>query len=270
MSSISGKNIILGVCGSVAAYKSAFLLRELQRNGAEVRVVMTPSAANFVAPLTFSSLSHNQVYMDMFPDRSHSTSVGTWHIDLGVWADAMLIAPVTASTIAKLTYGIADNFLTSLVLALRTPLIIAPAMDADMYSHPSTSSNISRLKERGVFVVEPEEGELASGITGPGRLAEVDKIVGKVEAFFEGHHRDLTGKKILVTAGPTQEPIDAVRYISNRSSGRMGFAVAAAAANRGAEVRLISGPVALETPRNVVREDVRTAEEMYRQLDKDV
>ncbi len=270
MSSISGKKIILGVCGSVAAYKSAFLLRELQRNGVEVRVVMTPSAANFVAPLTFSSLSHNQVYMDMFPDRSHSTSVGTWHIDLGVWADAMLIAPVTASTIAKLTYGIADNFLTSLVLALRAPLIIAPAMDADMYNHPSTSSNISRLKERGVFVVEPEEGELASGLTGPGRLAEVDKIIGKVEAFFEGHHRDLTGKKILVTAGPTQEPIDAVRYISNRSSGRMGFAVAAAAANRGAEVRLISGPVSLETPRNVLREDVRTADEMHRQLEKDV
>ena len=270
MSSISGKKIILGVCGSVAAYKSAFLLRELQRNGAEVRVVMTPSAANFVAPLTFSSLSHNQVYLDMFPDRSHATSVGTWHIDLGVWADAMLIAPVTASTIAKLTCGIADNFLTSLVLALRAPLIIAPAMDADMYSHPSTSSNISRLKERGVFVVEPGEGELASGLTGPGRLAEVDKIVGKVEAFFDGHHRDLTGKKILVTAGPTQEPIDAVRYISNRSSGRMGFAVAAAAANRGAEVRLISGPVSLETPRNVVREDVRTADEMYRQLEKDV
>jgi phosphopantothenoylcysteine decarboxylase/phosphopantothenate--cysteine ligase len=235
-----------------------------------VRVVMTPSAANFVAPLTFSSLSHNQVYMDMFPDRSHSTSVGTWHIDLGVWADAMLIAPVTASTIAKLTYGIADNFLTSLVLALRAPLIIAPAMDADMYSHPSTSSNISTLRERGVFVVEPEEGELASGLTGPGRLAEVDKIVGKVEAFFEGHHCDLTGKKILVTAGPTQEPIDAVRYISNRSSGRMGFAVAAAAANRGAEVRLISGPVSLETPRNVLREDIRTADEMHRQLEKDV
>jgi phosphopantothenoylcysteine decarboxylase / phosphopantothenate---cysteine ligase len=143
-------------------------------------------------------------------------------------------------------------------------------MDADMYKHPSTSSNISRLKERGVFVVEPEEGELASGLTGPGRLTEVDKIIEKVEAFLEGHHRDLAGKKILVTAGPTQEPIDAVRFISNRSSGRMGYAVAAAAANRGAEVRLISGPVSLETPRNVSREDVRTANEMYRQLEKSV
>lgn len=270
MSSISGKKIILGVCGSIAAYKSALLLRELQRKGADVRVVMTPSAANFVAPLTFSSLSHNQVYMDMFPDQSRSTSVGTWHIDLGLWADAMLIAPVTASTIAKLTHGIADNFLTSIVLALRTPLIIAPAMDADMYLHPATSRNISKLKERGVFVVEPEEGELASGLSGPGRLAEVDKIVGKVESFFEGHHRDLAGRKILVTAGPTQEPIDAVRFISNRSSGRMGFAVAAAAANRGAEVRLISGPVSLETPRNVVREDVTTAQEMYGALDRNV
>ena len=270
MSSISGKKIILGVCGSIAAYKSAFLLRELQRKGADVRVVMTPSAANFVAPLTFSSLSHNQVYLDMFPDQSRSTSVGTWHIDLGLWADAMLIAPVTASTIAKLTYGIADNFLTSIALALRAPLIIAPAMDADMYLHPATVSNISKLKERGVFVAEPEEGELASGLSGPGRLAEVDKIVKIVEEFFEGHHRDLSGKKILVTAGPTQEPIDAVRFISNRSSGRMGFAVAAAAANRGAEVKLISGPVSLETPRNVTRENVNTAEEMYSALEKNV
>lgn len=270
MSSISGKKIILGVCGSIATYKSAFLLRELQREGVDVKVVMTPSAANFVAPLTFSSLSHNQVYMDMFPDQRRSTSVGTWHIELGVWADAMLIAPITASTIAKLTQGIADNFLTSIVLALRAPLIIAPAMDADMYTHPATSSNISKLKERGVFVIEPEVGELASGLTGPGRLAEVGKIVASVESFFESHHRDLTGKKLLVTAGPTQEPIDAVRFISNRSSGRMGFAVASAAANRGAEVKLITGPVSLETPRNVAREDVRTAEEMFRAVEKSV
>lgn len=270
MSSTSGKKIILGVCGSIAAYKSAFLLRELMRNGADVRVVMTPSAASFVAPLTFSSLSHNRVYMDMFPDQGRATSTGTWHIELGLWADAMLIAPVTASTIAKLTYGIADNFLTSVALALRAPLMIAPAMDADMYTHPATSSNVAKLRERGVFVIEPEEGELASGLSGPGRLAEVETIIRKLEDFFEGYHRDLVGKKILVTAGPTQEPIDAVRFISNRSSGKMGFAVASAASNRGAEVKLITGPAVLETPRGVVREDVTTAEEMRGALEKDI
>ncbi len=270
MSSISGKKILLGVCGSIAAYKSAYLLRELMRKGAEVRVVMTPSAANFVAPLTFSSLSRSQVYMEMFPEPGRATSTGTWHIELGLWADAMLIAPVTASTIAKLTYGIADDFLTSIALALRAPLMIAPAMDADMYIHPATSENISRLRERGVLVVEPGEGELASGLTGQGRLAEVETIIGKVEKFFEGQHRDLAGKKILVTAGPTQEPIDAVRFISNRSSGRMGFAVAASAADRGAEVKLVTGPVSLETPRAVERRDVTTAAEMYAALEKEI
>ncbi len=270
MSSISGKKIILGVCGSIAAYKSAFLLRELQKEGAEVKVVMTPSATNFVAPLTFSSLSHNQVLVDMFPPQTRSTSMGTWHIDLALWADVMLIAPSTASTIAKVARGIADNFLTSLALALRAPLIMAPAMDADMYMHPATLSNLSVLRERGVFIIEPGEGELASGITGPGRLAEVDRIVEKVRGFFDGHHRDFVGKKIIVTAGPTQEPIDAVRFISNRSSGKMGFALAAAASNRGAEVRLISGPVALETPRNVTVENVTTAEEMLAAIEKHI
>ncbi len=270
MSTLSEKKILLGVCGSIAAYKSAFLLRELQGRGAEVRVVMTPSAAEFVAPLTFSSLSHNQVYIDMFPDRKHSGSVGTWHIDLGLWADAMVIAPATASTIAKITQGISDNFLTSIVLALRAPLIVAPAMDADMYKHPATSTNIAKLKERGVLVVEPEEGELASGLTGVGRLAEITGIADQVENFLEARHIDLSGRKILVTAGPTQEPIDAVRFISNRSSGKMGFAVAAAAANRGAEVKLVSGPVALETPRNVTRENVSTADQMLEAVTKEI
>ncbi len=268
MNSISGKKIILGVCGSIAAYKSAFLLRELQRADAEVRVVMTPSAANFIAPLTFSALSRSQVYMDMFPEKS--TSMGTWHIDLGLWADAMIIAPVTASTIAKLAHGIADNFLTSLVLALRAPLVIAPAMDVDMFVHPATASNIAKLMERGVHVIQPEEGELASGLSGKGRLPEVDTIMKYMNDFFLGYHRDLAGKKVLVTAGPTQEPIDAVRFISNRSSGKMGFAVAAAAANRGAEVRLITGPVGLETPQNVSRENVGTAEEMFTALERNV
>ena len=260
MSSLENRKIVLGVCGSIAAYKSAYLLRELQKKGAEVRVAMTPSAAKFVAPLTFSSLSHRPVAIDMFPERGSPTAVE--HVDLGLWADAMLIAPATASTIAKLAYGIADNLLTSTALALRAPLVVAPAMDADMYIHPATSRNIFLLKERGVFVVEPVEGELASGLIGVGRLAEVEKIMGRVVEIFEGHNRDFAGKRVLVTAGPTQEPIDAVRFISNRSSGKMGFSIASAAANRGADVTLIAGPVSLETPRNVKRRDVATADEM--------
>lgn len=264
MSPLNNKKIILGVCGSIAAYKSAYLLRELQRKGSEVKVVMTPSAAKFVAPLTFSSLSNNQVLVDMFSSEGASIQ----HVNLGLWADVMLVAPVTASTIAKLAYGVADNLLTSIALALRAPLIIAPAMDVDMYVHPATSNNISKLKEQGIFVIEPQEGELASGLSGVGRLAEVEEIVASLENFFEGHHRDFGGKKVLVTAGPTQEPVDAVRFISNRSSGKMGFAVASAASNRGADVRLISGPVSLATPRNVTRENVSTADEMYEAVER--
>lgn len=265
-SSLKDKKIILGVCGSVAAYKSAYLLRELQRKGAEVRVVMTPAAVKFVAPLTFSSLSNHPVLFDMFSGESTSIE----HVKLGLWADVMLIAPATASTIAKLTQGSADNLLTVIALALRAPLVIAPAMDVDMYIHPTTAHNISKLKERGVVVVEPGEGELASGLTGVGRLAEVEEMISSLERFFEGHPRDFAGKKILVTAGPTQESIDAVRFISNRSSGKMGFAVASAAANRGADVRLVSGPVSLETPRNVLRENVMTADEMHQAVTRNL
>lgn len=264
MSPLNNKKIILGVCGSIAAYKSAYLLRELQRKGSEVKVVMTPSAAKFVAPLTFSTLSNNQVFVDMFSNEG----VSIQHVNLGLWADAMLVAPITASTVAKLAHGIADNLLTSIALALRAPVVIAPAMDVDMYLHPATSNNISKLKEQGVFVIEPREGELASGLSGVGRLAEVEEIIASLENFFDGHHRDFAGKKILVTAGPTQEPIDAVRFISNRSSGRMGFAVASAASNRGADVRLIFGPVSLAAPRNVTRENVSTADEMYEAVEK--
>ncbi len=256
------KKILLGVCGSIAAYKAVFLLRELQREGAEVRVVMSPAATQFVTPLTFSSLSGGQTFVEMFPAKGQAASSGLWHIDLGTWADSMLIAPITASTIAKIAHGIADNLLTSIVLALRAPLIVAPAMDVDMYNHPTTVSNLASLKERGVFVIEPDEGSLASGIEGVGRLAEVGRTLRELTRFFDANHRDLQGKKLLVTAGPTQEPIDAVRFISNRSSGKMGFAIAKAASNRGADVRLITGPVALETPRNVVRIDVSTADEM--------
>ena len=266
MSPLKHKKIILGVCGSVAAYKSAILLRELQRRNAEVRVVMTPSATKFVTPLTFSSLSRSPVIVEMFPDQPGTASIE--HVELGLWADVMLLAPVTASTIAKLANGVADNLLTSIALALRAPLVIAPAMDADMYVHPTTSHNVSVLKKRGVVVIDPREGDLASGLVGVGRLAEIEEIVTRLEKFFEDHHRDFLGKKILVTAGPTQEPIDAVRFISNRSSGNMGYAIATAAAFRGAEVRLISGPVSLETPRNVTREDVSTADDMYEAVER--
>ncbi|MGB9592215.1 MAG: bifunctional phosphopantothenoylcysteine decarboxylase/phosphopantothenate--cysteine ligase CoaBC, partial [Candidatus Kryptoniota bacterium] len=209
------------------------------------------------------SLSHNKVHVELFPSNQGGPSAGVEHIELALWADLMVIAPITATTIAKLHYGIADNLLTSLALALRVPLIIAPAMDMDMYLNDVTQENIGKLKEKGVIVVDPEEGELASGLSGIGRLAEVEKILQKVNEFLGGHHRDLLGIKILVTAGPTQEPIDAVRFISNKSSGKMGFALAAAAANRGAEVKLITGPVCLHTPRNVSRVDVVTSDQMH-------
>ena len=260
MSTLQNRKILLGVCGSIAAYKAVYLLRELQKKGAEVKVIMTPSAAKFVTPLTFSSLSRNPALSDTFDGQA---GVSIEHVDLGLWAEAMLVAPATGSTIAKFAQGIADNLLTSTALAIRAPLFIAPAMDVDMYSHPATTRNISLLKERGVFVIDPQEGELASGLSGTGRLAEIETIVGVLEDFFAGHVGDFAGRRVLVTAGPTQEPIDAVRYISNRSSGKMGYALALAAANRGAEVRLISGPTSLQTPRNVTREDVSTAAEMY-------
>jgi len=260
---LTGKHILLGVTGGIAAYKSAVLVRECVRAGAEVQVVMTRSAAQFVTPLTFSTLSRREVIIDMFPGPGGQAS-GQWtaHIDLGMWADVMLIAPATANTLAKVASGIADNFLTTLVLALRCPLVVAPAMDVDMWLHEATQRNISVLRETGVRVIEPETGELASGLSGPGRLPEPAAIVGYLEKFLEGAHQDLRGKRVLVTAGPTHEPIDPVRYIANSSSGKMGFALAAAAAQRGAEVTLISGPVHLHTPRQVRRIDVVTAAEM--------
>ncbi len=260
MSTLQNKKIILGVCGSIAAYKAVYLLREFQRKGAVVRVIMTHSATKFVTPLTFSSLSHHPVLSDIFDGQ---TGASIKHVELGMWADAMLVAPATGSTIAKFVQGIADNLLTSTVLAIRAPLFVAPAMDVDMYSHPATTYNISKLKERGVVVIDPREGELASGLSGLGRLAEIETIIGVLEDFFAGHARDFAEKRVLVTAGPTQEPIDAVRYISNRSSGKMGYALALAAANRGADVRLISGPTSLQTPLGVERVDVSTTAEMH-------
>lgn len=260
---LKGKKILVGVTGGIAAYKICFVVREFKRSGAEVRVVMTDAAREFISPLTLSTLSGNEVIVGTFPSPDAAVvKGGTWHIDLSLWADVMLIAPATANTIAKIAHGFADNAVTTLVLSLRCPLIISPAMDADMWANPMTRENVERLKELGFFVLPPDEGELASGLEGVGRLPEVETIVKFVEAVLQKTHRNLQGKKILVTAGPTQEPIDAVRYISNRSSGKMGFAIANAAALRGAEVTLISGPVSLQTPRNVTRVDVQTAEEM--------
>ena len=260
---LTGRRILLGVTGGIAAYKSAFLVREFVRAGAEVQVVMTRSAAQFITPLTMASLSKREVVIDMFPPAPDQPAVQTTrHIDFALWADVMLIAPATANTIAKITHGAADNFLTTLVLALRCPLIIAPAMDVDMYLHEITQRNIAVLRETGCIVLDPDAGELASGLSGPGRMPEVDRLFGEVAKTLDNTRRDLAGRTILVTAGPTHEPIDPVRFIGNRSSGRMGFAFANAAAQRGANVTLISGPVTLRTPRNVKRVDVATAKEM--------
>jgi phosphopantothenoylcysteine decarboxylase/phosphopantothenate--cysteine ligase len=260
---LKGKKILIGVTGGIAAYKVCFVIRELRKAGAEVRVVMTESAREFISPLTYSTLSGHEVIVGTFPDRNAPTVSGnTWHIDLALWADLMLIAPATANTIAKIAHGFADNAVTTLVLALRCPLVISPAMDADMWMNAVTQENVERLRELGCFVLPPDEGELASGLVGPGRLPEVDTIIKFVEDILKKTHRDLEGKKILVTAGPTREAIDPVRFVSNRSSGKMGFAVANAAALRGADVTLVSGPVHLQTPRNVSRIDVESTKEM--------
>lgn len=258
---LQGKHIILGVTGGIAAYKTAYLVREFVKSGAEVQVVMTPAAAEFVTPLTLATLSRRPVVSEIFP-REQSTH-WTQHIDLALWADVMLVAPATANTLAKLAHGLADNFLTSLVLALRAPLVLAPAMDMDMYRHPATQTNLQILRQRGCVVLEPESGELASGLSGPGRLPEIDTLVNAVDALLGDGRVDLTGRNVVVTAGPTHEPIDPVRYVGNRSSGKMGYAIAQVAAQRGAQVTLISGPVALATPPNVHRINVETAAGMF-------
>ncbi len=268
---LNGKHIILGVCGGIAAYKSAFLVRELVKAGAEVQVVMTRGATQFITPLTLSTLSRRTALVEMFPPGpGDQTDRALAHIELAVWADLMVIAPATANTVAKLAHGMADNFLTTLVLALRAPLALAPAMDVDMLLNETTRRNIAVLRESGCHIIEPASGELASGLSGPGRLPEVDELMKAIDGILEGAHHDLEGKRVLVTAGPTQEPIDPVRYIGNRSSGKMGFAVANAAAQRGAEVTLISGPVSLQTPRNTRRVNVRTAGEMLQAVDREL
>jgi phosphopantothenoylcysteine decarboxylase/phosphopantothenate--cysteine ligase len=240
---INGKNIVLGVTGCIAAYKSAYLIRELVTRGAIIKVVMTTSATNFITPLTLSSLSKNNVIVNMFPDSiSGNTELNTWHIDLAQWADLILIAPATVNTVAKIANGFADNALTTVVSAARSPVIVAPAADVDMYQNQVTKENIARLEKLGYFVIEAEEGELASGLTGIGRFPDINKITDAVELVLTGYKKDLSRQRILVTAGATYEDIDPVRYLGNRSSGKMGFALAKAAFLRGAEVTLVSGP----------------------------
>jgi phosphopantothenoylcysteine decarboxylase/phosphopantothenate--cysteine ligase len=255
---------LVGVTGGIAAYKVCYLVRDLRKAGADVKVVMTEAAARFVTPLTFSALSGHDVVGDLWTlHQSTGSEIGTQHIALANWADAFVVAPASANTIAKLTYGLSDNLLTIVALASRCPIVLAPTMDADMYLNPVTQQNITKLQERGYVVVPPEEGELASGLKGPGRLPEIQVIIDTVERVLRSSTQDLKGKKILVTAGPTYEAIDPVRFIGNRSSGKMGFALANAAALRGAAVTLVSGPVQRETPRNVTRVDVESAEQMH-------
>ncbi len=264
---LRGKHILLGVTGGIAAYKSCYLVRELGRTGAEVKVVMTDAATKFITPLTFSALSGHDVELDLWStNQSTNTNIGTRHINLANWADLFVVAPASATTIAKLTHGLADNLLTIVALATKNPIALAPTMDADMYVNPITLQNLTLLRERGFFVIPPEEGEHASGLKGPGRLPEVEQIIRFLDGILEHHHLDLKKKKILVTAGPTHEAIDPVRYIGNRSSGKMGFALANAAALRGADVTLVTGPVHLETPRSVKRVDVESAQEMYNEV----
>jgi phosphopantothenoylcysteine decarboxylase/phosphopantothenate--cysteine ligase len=267
---LKGKHILLGITGGIAAYKSAWLVREFVKAGADVQVVMTRSATQFITPLTLSTLSKHPVLIEMFPPSPEQpTEQWTKHIDLALWADVMLIAPASANTIAKIAHGLADNFLTTLVLALRCPLVVSPSMDVDMYLNETTQQNIDTLRQAGCFIIEPESGELASGLSGPGRLPELDALVRYIDGLLERIHQDLRGKKVVVTAGPTHEPIDAVRFIGNRSSGKMGFAIANAASLRGADVSLITGPVHLRTPRNTRRIDVETAEQMRQAVEQE-
>lgn len=255
---LDGKRIVLGVTGSIAAYKAVELLRELKELGADVMVVMTEAARYFVSPLTFATLSQQPVLFDLFTLDYRSKIA---HISTAEGADLLLIAPATANTIGKFANGLADDLLTNLYLAAHVPVLIAPAMDAHMWNHPAVQENVKRLRERGVQFVGPEVGELASGLIGPGRLAEVVKIVRAVEGLLL-RRKDLSGQVVLVTAGPTQEPLDPIRYLSNRSSGKMGYALAQAARDRGAKVILISGPTSLTPPAGVEIQAVQTAEEM--------
>ena len=258
---LKGKRIVLGITGSIAAYKSCLIIRELMKAGAEVQVVITPAGKEFITPITLSALTQKPVISEFFSQRD-----GTWHshVSLGLWADAMLIAPCTASTLGKIAHGIADNMLITTYLSMKAPVFIAPAMDLDMYRHPSTVANMEQLKSYGNHIIEPASGFLASGLEGKGRMEEPAVIVRHLADFFKGNTQQLRGKKIMITAGPTYEKIDPVRFIGNYSSGKMGIALADECARRGAEVTLIAGPTPLRTSyAGIHRIDVESCEEMY-------
>lgn len=257
---LQGKKVILGVTGSIAAYKSANLIRLLVKEGVEVKVIMTSLAKEFITPLTLATLSQNPILVDLFNPEN-----GDWnsHVDLGLWADAYLIAPATANTMAKMANGIADNLLITTYLSARCPVFVAPAMDLDMFAHPSTRRNIEILKSFGNQIIEPTVGQLASGLEGKGRMEEPEHIVQYLDDYFEP--KNMLGKKVLITAGPTYEKIDPVRFVGNYSTGKMGFALADACAKQGAEVTLITGPVNLSAKhRNIKRVSVESAEDMYK------
>ncbi|EFB32477.1 phosphopantothenoylcysteine decarboxylase/phosphopantothenate--cysteine ligase [Segatella oris F0302] len=261
---LKGKKIVLGITGSIAAYKSCLIIRALIKHGAEVQVVITPSGKEFITPITLSALTHKPVISEFFSQRD-----GTWHshVDLGLWADAMLIAPCTASTLGKMAHGVADNMLITTYLSMKAPVFIAPAMDLDMFQHPSTQANLQQLKSYGNHIIEPASGFLASGLEGKGRMEEPERIVEQLDKFFNST-ADLQGKHIMITAGPTYEKIDPVRFIGNYSSGKMGYALAEECYRRGAEVTLISGPVSLSCSEGIRRIDVESCEEMYEQAIK--
>ena len=258
--SLQGKKIVLGITGSIAAYKAAVLIRLLIKKGAEVQVVITPAGKEFITPITLSALTSKPVISEFFAQRD-----GSWHshVALGQWADAMLIAPATASSIGKMAHGIADNMLITTYLSMKAPVFVAPAMDLDMFAHPSTIANLNTLRSYGNHIIEPAEGELASHLVGKGRMEEPENIVAYLERYF-AQREELKGKKIVITAGPTYEKIDPVRFIGNYSSGKMGFALAEECATRGAEVTLVAGPVQLQTVHpNIHRIDVESCAEMY-------
>lgn len=260
---LKGKKIVLGITGSIAAYKSCLIIRQLVRQGAEVQVVITPSGKEFITPITLSALTQKPVISDFFSQRD-----GTWHshVDLGLWADAMLIAPCTAATLGKMCHGIADNMLVTTYLSMKAPVFIAPAMDLDMYKHTSTQENIDTLKRRGNHIIEAGSGFLASGLEGKGRMEEPEAIVAFLEQYFNNNTtatQDLRGKNVLITAGPTYEKIDPVRFIGNYSSGKMGFALAEECFKRGANVTLVAGPVHIACSEGINRIDVESCEQMY-------
>lgn len=259
---LKGKKIVLGITGSIAAYKACILIRQLIKRGAEVQVVITPAGKEFITPITLSALTHKPVISEFFSQRD-----GTWnsHVDLGLWADAMVVAPCTASTLGKMAHGIADNMLITTYLSMKAPVFIAPAMDLDMYRHPSTQANMKTLLSYGNHIIEPESGFLASGLEGKGRMEEPEVIADRLDQFFSENSQPspIAGKKVVITAGPTYEKIDPVRFIGNYSSGKMGFAIAEECLRRGADVTVVAGPVSLTCSSGIRRLDVESCQDMY-------